>query len=200
MKKFLTLFLCAISCISFSQNVLSTKDLKDATYRFRYITAQKNCPTCPNPKMGMDLTSDTLKKYVELNTKITSMIPATGKIPAMTFSVTDSSASGEILTIHTYQGKPVYQEAIYGNIGTDLLAVKMGIDKLLDITGWVGYTQLYTNGQRTFKNSTVCSKCDISFDEFAVPGQKALAVHQTLLDPPNQINRRFYLKFRFTKL
>lgn len=198
MKKSILLLLILFSFSGFAQNVLSTKDLKEATYRYRNITAQKNCPTCPAPKMGYDLTSDTLKKYVALNTKITQMIPD-AKIPGMTYNKNDSTSSAEILTPYTYLGKPVYEQALYGNIVLDHTPVKQGIDKLVDVTGWVGYTQVYSNTQRTFKNSTVCSKCDISFDGNTVPGQNVLAVHQILFDPPWQINRRYYLKFRFTK-
>jgi len=186
------MLLCT-SIVSFSQNVLSTKDLKDATYRYRHISSQKNCPTCPVPKQGFDLTSDTLKKYVELNTAITKMKP-TARIPVMTYSDSDSSSTGEILTNYTYLGKPVYQEAIYGPVLSDVLGVKGGIDKLIDISGWVGYTQVYTNGRQTYHNASFCRKCDFAFYD------NMLVVNQKLTDPTYQINRRFYLKFRYTKL
>ncbi|MEA5459127.1 hypothetical protein VB796_08770 [Arcicella sp. LKC2W] len=70
MKKIASIVLLFLSFITQAQNLLSTTDLSNGLYRYRYMTASKRCPSCPAVKVGFDLTIDTLESYMNKRIKI----------------------------------------------------------------------------------------------------------------------------------
>jgi hypothetical protein len=183
--------------------VLSKQNLRDAYYRIPYRTAQKRCPTCPEPKYGYDLTTDTLISYVAQDINqyvvINKMKPV-DKLPNMTFNASDSTDVGETATGYTYKGKQVYQQSIYSNFTADQVIVKSGMDKVIDVAGWVAFTHQYSDKQVNYRSSAMCRGCNYELTTTVVPGQRVLVVNKPKLDLPFQSNHRFYMKIRYTKL
>lgn len=205
MKPLKIIILLVISASCYAQSlpqVLSKQNLRDAYYRIPYRTAQKRCPTCPEPKYGYDITSDTLLSYIAQDVSaqvvITQMKDAS-RVPAMPFSLADSTDQGEITIPYFYKGKQVYQQSIYSTFTANQVIVKSGMETVVDVNGWVAFDYQYSNGIRTFRNSAMCRGCNYELSPYLIVGERVLVVNKPQLDPPLQSNHRFFMRIRYTK-
>lgn len=203
LKLLIILFFVSANCYAQGlPQVLSKQDLRDAYYRIPYRTAQKRCQSCPEPKYGYDITSDTLLSYVAQDVSaqvVINRMKPVDRLPGMQFSINDSTNHGEITVPHFYKGKQVYQQSIYSSFTADQVIVKSGMDKIVDINGWVAFDYQFSNGTQTFRNSTMCRGCNYEISPNIIAGERVLVVNKPQMDPPWQSNHRYYMRIWYTK-
>lgn len=141
MKNLLFLWLLLLLTVSsvFAQvqtnrQVLSRKNLNDATYRFGYRTAQKKCIICEEPKYGYDLTTDTLVALLTDKLQANLILTPDGKIivkPAQRIELYKNFYSeSEVATNYTWKGKIIYTQKFLIDWYSDNIILVSGVDYL----------------------------------------------------------------------